>query len=75
MSAGTKAQELFELLLRKKRKETKHACTECRGLGLESVGVETSEASGIDAANMPAENGRLRAATTVGLMSLLLLMQ
>lgn len=45
-----------------------------RGLGLESVGAKISEASGIDAANMPAENGRVRAATTVGLVSLLLLM-
>lgn len=60
---------------KKKRKETKDTCTESRGLGLEPVGVKISEASGIDAANKAAENGRVRAATTVGLMSLLLLMQ
>lgn len=41
---------------KKKRKETKDTCTESRGIGLEPVGVKISEASGIDAANMPAEN-------------------
>ena len=36
----------------KRRGKRQRTCTECRGLGLESVGVKISEASGIDAANM-----------------------